>query len=158
MAFDDFARRRDEERQRRERLANEIRSEWEILKGFVSQFALDRRSIEGHTFAWVPDLSGRPLLVLNFVSAMLCGGEREGAQPDYQIIFSRKPAGSGEAYPDDSPVPPNTWQLTADIVNDGFVWCVNKDGGRSSAELADAIAERLARYHVEYEEAYGRAS
>jgi hypothetical protein len=92
MAFDDFARRRDEERQTRERLANEIRSEWEILKGFVSQFALDRRSIEGHTFAWVPDLSGRPLLVLNFVSAMLCGGERVGAQPDYQIIFSRKPA------------------------------------------------------------------
>jgi hypothetical protein len=158
MAFDDFARRRDEERQRRERLANEIRSEWEILKGFVSQFALDRRSIEGHTFAWVPDLSGRPLLVLNFVSAMLCGGERVVAQPDYQIIFSRKPAGSGEAYPDDSPVPPNTWQLMAEIVNDGFVWCVNKDGGRSSAELADAIAERLARYHVEYEEAYGRAS
>ena len=156
MAFDDFARRRDE-RQKRERLANEIRSEWEILKGFVSQFALDPRSIEGHTFGWIPDLSGRPLLVLNFVSAMLCGGERVGAQPDYQI-FSRKPAGSGEAYPDDSPAPPNTWQLTADIVNDSFVWCVNKDGGRSSAQLADAIAERLARYHVEYEEAYGRAS
>lgn len=158
MAFDDFARRRDEERQKRGRLESEIRSEWEILKGFVSQFALDGRTIEGHTFAWVSDLSGRPLLVLNFVSAMLCGGERVGTPTDHQIMFSRKPAGSGEAYPDDSPVPPNTWQLTADIVNDNFVWCINKDGGRSSAELADAIAERLAQYHIEYEEAYGRAS
>ena len=33
MAFDDYARRRDEERQKRERLASEITSEWEILKG-----------------------------------------------------------------------------------------------------------------------------
>lgn len=158
MAFDEFARRRQEEQRKRERVANEIRSEWEILKGFVSQFALDRRSIEGHTFAWVPDLSGRPLLVLNFVSAMLCGDERVGAPLDYRIIFSRKPAGSGEAYPDDSPVPAKTWQLTGDIVNDNFAWCVNNDGGRSSADIADAIAETLARYHIEYELAYGRAS
>jgi hypothetical protein len=158
MAFDDFARRRNEEQRKRERLANEIGSEWEILKGFVSQFALDRRSIEGYTFAWVPDLSGRPLLVLNFVSAMLFGGERVGVPSDFRIVFSRKPAGSSEAYPDDSPVPPKTWQLTADIVNDNFVWRVNNDGGRSSTEIADAIAEELARYHIAYEQAYGRAS
>jgi hypothetical protein len=158
MAFDDFARQREEERQKRERIANDIRSEWEILKGFVSEFALDNRSIDEHRFAWTTDLAGHPLLVLNFVSAMLYSGGRVGDQQDYRIIFSRKPAGSGEAYVDDSPLAPNTWQLTADIVNDNFVWCVNKDGGRPSAQLADAIAERLARYHIEYEQAYGRAS
>lgn len=139
-------------------LANEIKSEWEILKGFVSQFALDNRSIDGYRFTWTTDLAGHSLLVLNFVSGMLYGGERVGGQQDYRVVFSRKPAGSGEAYPDDSPLPPNTWQLTADIVSDNFVWCVNKDRGRSSSELADAIAERLSRYHVEYEQAYGRAS
>ena len=158
MAFDDFARRREEDRQKRERIANDIKSEWEILKGFVSQFALDNRSIDGHQFSWTTDLAGHPLLVLNFVSATLYRGERVVAQQDYRIVFSRKPAGSGEAYPDDSPLPPNTWQLAADIVNDNFVWCVNKDGGRPSSELADSIAERLARYHIEYEQAYGRAS
>ena len=158
MAFDDFSRRRDEERQKRERIAKEIKSEWEILKGFVSQFALDEKSLDDHKFAWVADLSGRPLLVLNSVSAMLCGGERLGVPPDYSIIFSRKPAGSGEVYVDDSPVSPNTWELKADIVNDNFVWCINNDRGSTTAALADAIAERLARYHIEYEQAYGRAS
>ena len=163
MGFDDFARRRDEDKHKRDRLANEIGSEWEILKGFVQQFALDRKSFDGHTFEWGSDLTGLPLLVLNFVSATLYEAQRAGTLPEYRVIFSRKPAGPGRIYPDDSPLPKKTWHLKADIARDGqFVWLVDEEerGGpkRSSAKLADAIAEELARYHIEYDRAYGRAS
>ena len=158
MAFDDFERERETERLKRERVAKERKGEWEILKGFVSQFALDGKTFDGNRFAWTTDLTGNPMLVLNFVSATLCGDESIGGKWRYSVIFSRKPAGSGAAYPDDSPIPSKEWELTGDIVNDGFVWCVNRDRGRAATDIADAVAETLARYHVEYEQAYGRAS
>lgn len=158
MGFDEFKRRRDEDQQKRERLASEIDGEWEILKGFVYQFAADGKSIDDHAFSWGVSPSGRPMLVLDYVSAMLYGGERVGAPPDYRVVFNRKPAGTGEEYPDDSPIPATTWQLTTDIVADTFVWRINNDDGRSSTKLADEIAEKLARYRIEYEAAYGRAS
>ena len=42
--------------------------------------------------------------------------------------------------------------------DDEFVWFVFEKGRRmSAAELANEIAKELARYHIEYEKAYGGA-
>jgi hypothetical protein len=167
--FDDFARRRDKELQNRERLAKETKPEWEVLKGLASRFAIDAQGIDSYKFKWVSDLSGHPMMVLNDVSAILFdGGERDGVPQDCRVLFSRRPAGSGQAYPDESPVPEKTWSLKAEIVDDTnvfpghqdqLVWFVNERGRRMpSAELAEEIAKELARYHIEYEKEYGRAS
>ena len=61
-----------------------------------------------------------------------------------------------------------TWSLKAEIVDDKnvfpghqdkLVWFVNERGRRMpSAELAEEIAKELARYHIECEKEYGRAS
>jgi hypothetical protein len=158
--FDDFSRKRDEERRKQERLVKETKPEWEVLKGLVSQFALDGKGIDGYKFKSVPDLSGRPLLVLNSVSAVLFDrGDRSGVPQDCRVRFSRKPVGSGEDYVDDSPLAAKTWSLQPDILDDEFVWLVNGQGNRvSSVELAEEIAKELARFHIEYEKSYGRAS
>ena len=157
--FDAFSRKRDEERRNQERLAKETKPEWEVLKGLVYQFALDGKGIDGRKFEWVPDLSGRGLLALSFVSAVLFdGGERNGVPQDCRVRFSRKPAGSGEDYVDDSPLAPRTWSLEPDILDDEFVWFVERGRRLSSAELAEEIAKELARFHIEYEKSYGRAS
>jgi hypothetical protein len=75
------------------------------------------------------------------------------------IRFSRKPAGSGQAYAHpSSPLAEIEWDLQPQIFNGAFVWTVpNKGEGRFSAEtLTDEIAKQLAQYHIEYEAAYGR--
>ncbi len=120
--FDAFARKRDQELRNREKLVKETKPEWEVLKGLVSQFSLDGKGIDGYRFEWVPDLSGRPLLVLKNVCAILFdAGESGGVPQNCRVRFTRRPAGSGRAYPDESPLAQETWSLEADILDDEFI-------------------------------------
>jgi hypothetical protein len=159
-SFDDFAQKRDEELQNRKRLAEETKPEWEILKSETAKFAQDGKGIDGHKFGWEPNPTARgTLLVLSDVSANLFDrGERDGVPQDCGVFFSRKPAGPGRMYFDDSPVATKTWSLEPKILAGRFVWFVSERKCHlSTAELADEIAKELAQYHIEYEKAYGRA-
>jgi hypothetical protein len=159
--FDDFARRHAEELQNREGLAKETKPEWHILKSEVSKFALDGKGIEGHKFDWATDLSGLPLLVLNNVSATLIdGGDRNGVPQNCRVIFSRRPPGPNQMYAEEeSRVAAKTWHLEPEIRHGQFLWLVRELLGRrlSSSDLSEKIAEELARYHIQYEAAYGHA-
>jgi hypothetical protein len=157
--FDDFAREHASDKENRTRLTKETKAEWEILKGLVSQFALDAKGIGNRRFEWVKTLTGRPMLVLSNVAAVLMDdGDEGGAPQKTRVRFSRKPAGSGQAYVDDSPVGEKTWDLEPEIVKDEFVWFVfeRAPGRYTAVTLAEEIAKKLAQYHIEYEKAFGR--
>ena len=156
--FDDFARKHASDKENRVRLAKETKAEWEILKGLVSQFALDGKGIGSRNFEWVKTLSGRPMLVLGNVAAVLTDdGDKGGVPQNIQVRFTRKPAGSGQVYIDNSPLDEKAWDLEPEVVKDEFVWFVLARAGRySAAALAEEIAKKLAQYHIEYEKAFGR--
>jgi hypothetical protein len=145
MAFDDFDRERQEQQTKKERLASETPAELEILKGFISEFAA--RSVDGNKIVWTNAVTGDSMLRLKDVAATVSTRDPKKCR----VTFGRIP---GATYVTDMRIESSTWEVTPDIVGDNFVWRINGDGGNSSAQLADAIAERLARFHVEYQEAY----
>jgi hypothetical protein len=101
------------------------------------------------------------LLVLNDVAATLFDrGERNGVPQDCRVRFDRRPAGFGKPWSDEnSPVAAKTWSLEPMIENVEFLWFVSERAWRiSSAELAEESAKELAKHHIAYEQAYGRAS
>jgi hypothetical protein len=141
----------------------EIKTEYEGLKSRVSRLAADRKGIpNGPTFEWCQTITGRPMLALGNVAAVFEAPtifNSVSQNNPISIRFSRKPAGSGQAYAHpSSPLAEIEWDLQPQIFNGAFVWTVpNKGEGRFSAEtLTDEIAKQLAQYHIEYEAAYGR--
>ena len=103
-SFDDFARKHQQEQVNRKRLESETKPEWEIMKGFVSQFAADNKGIGGHRFEWELSLTGRHMLRLNNVSALLINDANYGgSERTYGVRFSRRPTGSREVFIDDPP-------------------------------------------------------
>ena len=158
-SFDDFARKHQQEQENRKRLESETKPEWEIMKGFVSQFAADNKGIGGHRFEWELSLTGRHMLRLNNVSALLINDANYGgSERTYGVRFSRRPTGSREVFIDDPPLPAKTWAIEPRILDGDFVWLVDELAREfSSAALADEIAKVLAAYDIEYEAAYGRA-
>ncbi len=159
QSFDDFAQKHAADKDDRARLTAETKAEYEILKGFISQFAVDGKGLGNQNFNWRNTLTGRPMLVLGNVAAvLLTDGERGGIPQNIRVRFTRKPAGSMQAYADDSsPLADATWSLEPEIFKGNFVWFVFERAGRyTAANLAEEIAKKLAQYHVEYEHAYGR--
>ena len=157
--FDEFARKREQTGRDSEQLRREAKPEWERLKSLMSELASDGKGIDGYRFEWTTDLTGNPMLVLNNVSATLSVAREQGKVPQGQVRFTRRPAGVGEGYPDESRVPARTWSLEPMVENGAFLWFVFERAWKiSPAELKEEIAKELARYHIEYEKACGLAS
>lgn len=158
QSFDDFARKHEADKGDRARLTKETPAEYEILKGFISQFAVDGKGFGSRTFHWTNTPTGRPMLVLGNVAAVLTGASNKGGVPQNAgVRFTRKPAGSGQVYIDDQPMEEKVWDLEPEIVEGEFVWFVFERAKRfSTADLAEEIAKRLAQCHIEYEKAFGR--
>src|SRR5450755_8433 len=68
--FDDFAAKQDQEKLDKDQLVNDAKPEWEVLKGLVSQFALDNKSIGSDKFRWQNNPSQwSASLILGYVAA-----------------------------------------------------------------------------------------
>ena len=119
---------------------------------------LDGKGIGNRRFEWVNTITGRPMLALGNVAAILIeGGDRGGVPQNIQVRFTRKPAGSLQVYIDDSPLDETVWELEPQIVEGDFVWSVSGSARHhSAAALAEEIAKKLAQCHIEYERAFGR--
>lgn len=158
-SFDDFKQKHEQEQKGRERLAKDTPPEWEILKGEVSRFAIDRKTFNGYSFSWIPE-PGCAKLILNDVAAFLFDGRvRNGVPEGYRVRFDRRPPGIGKQFIDDNPVPAKTWSLEPTIEGGEFRWSASEQvGKRSSAELGEEIAKQLSKHHIAYETAFGRAS
>ena len=156
--FDDFKKKHEQEERDRETIAKETTAEWEILKGEVSKFAIDRKTCNGYPFSWFPE-PGCAKLILNDVAAFLFDGRVKNGVPEgYRIRFDRRPPGAGRQFIDDNPIPVETWSLEPIIEAGNFRWAVAGRGKQSSAELAEETAKQLSKHHIAYESAFGRAS
>ena len=157
-SFDDFARKHASDKDDRTRLRSETKAEWEILKGLVSQFAIDGKGIGNRQFTWQTSITGRPMLVLENVAALfLDDGERAGVPQNTRVRLTRRPAGHGQVYIDDPPLEDITWGMEPGIKNGEFIWFVpEKTRHYSATEIAEEIAKELAQYHIAYENAFGR--
>jgi hypothetical protein len=159
--FDDFARQHEEGKQQRRKLAPEVKPEWAVLKGLVSQFALDERRFDGHDLEWTPYKSMWPeFLRLNDVAAIFSdGGSAHVVLRDCKVRFARRPLkSSGEKWAhDESALDQIEWSLNPVPQDDSVVWYVPElKRSFSSAALAEQIAIELSKYHTAYQEAYGR--
>jgi len=72
-SFDSFASKHANDARNRERIRTEAKAEWDILKGFLSQFALDKRDFKGSPFQSALTLLGEEMLVLGSVAAIFEG-------------------------------------------------------------------------------------
>lgn len=156
QSFDDFAQQRANKKDDRARLVMEMKAEWEILKGLVSQFAIDGKRLGNQNFKSERSMSGREMLVLANVAAIfLDDGDMAGVPQNTRIRFTRRPAGSGQAYIDDCPLADTTWTLQPVILGDEFVWTViERAEPYTAAEIAEEIAKELGQYHIDYENAF----
>ncbi|HEY2498276.1 MAG TPA: hypothetical protein VGK24_14525 [Candidatus Angelobacter sp.] len=160
--FDKFIQEHSQEQQGREKLSQETKPEWAVLKGLVSRFALDGKEFSGHKFEWAPYAASRSeFLRLNDVAVIfLDQGERNGVPLNCRVRFTRRPLEPGRMWVDnEAPLEPLEWSLEPQIEGENLVWSVPKLGATlSSANLAEKIAIELSKYHAAYEKAYGRWS
>jgi hypothetical protein len=119
---------------------------WELLKELVSKF--DGRESDGHALRWVkkaPSTMEADMLRLNDVAALL-----EEARPSSYAVKFCSPH-----KPPNAP-PAEIWKLHPRSPGPGneIVWYVYKlEKELPGAALAKAIANRLAEYHLAFEEA-----
>jgi hypothetical protein len=155
--FDNFERKRTEEKVKHESLVQETEKQWKALGELVSKFAQDGKGIQPYKFNWLPDLMGHPMLVLYSVAATFSNGSGRDGKQSYAVRFSRKPETATEMFLDPPPLAIEDWPLQPDILGNEFVWYIPElEAKLAPAKLADKIAVRLAEYHVEYERFYGR--
>jgi hypothetical protein len=157
--FDDFAEGRNKRARDEAMLARETMPEWTVLKGLVSQFALDGKEFGGHRFEWAPYSARYPdFLRLDQVAAtFLDRGTKNGMPQDCQIHIARRQLKSGEVWiSGDSPLEPIDWSLAPEMRDDTVLWRIIPELEKmfSSAELAEKIAIELSKYQEAYAEAY----
>jgi hypothetical protein len=164
QSFDDFARKHVSDGHGRTRLTQETAAEWEVLKGLVSQFSLDKRVFGNQIFEWSNTLVGQSMLSLGNVAAVLKDDGLIGGVPkNTRVEFTRRPiraldsALESYAVDDDSPVEDINWGMELEIDNGELVWrSTALSEPCSASDFAERIATMLAQYHVAYERAYGR--
>jgi len=156
--FDDFAEGRNKRARDEATLAREMMPEWIVLKGLVSQFALDDKEFGGYKFEWAPYPAPYPeFLRLDQVAATFSHhGTRNGMPQDCQVHIARRQLKSGEIWVNaDSPLEPIEWSLVPEIRDGIVLWRIPELGTTfSSAELAEKIAIELSKYQEAYTEAY----
>src|SRR5579863_5557712 len=109
-SFDEFAEGYSRSQENRARLITDATSEWVVLKGFVSQFALDGREFSGRKFEWFPEPHSA-FLALNHVAVVLSDRNvGTGAPPVFRVRFDRRPLGPGRLWADErSPLDAFQW-------------------------------------------------
>lgn len=156
--FDDFAAKQDQEKLDKDQLADDAKPEWEVLKGLVSQFALDNKGIGSDKFQWQNNPSQwSASLILGHVAATLHdSGERNGIPQRCGVLIGRKPLGPNEAWADPkNPIESRKWTLEPTVENGQFLWSVEQLKRKvSSAQLADTIAKELGECHIAYQKAF----
>jgi len=153
--FDDFAARESREQESNRQIEQNANAEWSILKTLVSRFALDGGRSDKYPFEW-SHTSKPEFLRLNAVAASFSDDGLKNAIPqNCKVRFSRRPLGSDEQWVDDCPVDPVDWSLQPTAQGKNLGWAVKElDQVLSSADLAEEIAKKLAKYYQEYEAAY----
>ena len=147
--FEDLLRQCHYAQQKQKRLAAEIKPEWDVLKGLVSQLAADNKGIGEDRFRWSKTASGQPSLVLGQVAATFSVlADRSGTPQSCKVRFSRKD-GVSVIKP---LLADQTWSLTPEILKGEFAWAIREVGQVfSPSQLAEEIATELTRYHLSYE-------
>jgi hypothetical protein len=157
-SFDEFKKKRDQGKSDAESLAKYTGAEWDILKGFVSDFA--GKDVDGHIFEWFAQPYAE-MLVLNYASASLLSSRRSlmGIAPKFTVHIDRRPPGPRQVRVEDrSPIPPKTWTLEPRVEHDEFHWTVLETGWKgSSLALADEVAKAVVAYYDEYKKKYPQA-
>lgn len=160
--FDDFANKHEQDRKDRERLSNDSASEWVVLKGFTEALATDGKPFDGQTLEWVSD-EYEPRLVIGSVAAAFYDRRKNGRPVEFHIRFDRKPAGPSRVWSDNNPLVATDWTLLPSINGDDIEWMVAELNAElntrvrfSSAELANQIAIKLGKIHLEYKNYYER--
>jgi hypothetical protein len=155
--FDDFAEERNNRARDEAMLASAAMPEWGVLKGLVSQFALDGKGFGGHRFEWAPYPE---FLRLDQVAATFSHhGARNGVPQDCQVHIARRQLNSGEIWVSgDSPLDPIEWSLVPEMRDEIVLWRIPELGGKTftSAQLAEKIAIEFSKYQEAYAEAYRR--
>lgn len=160
QSFDEFACNHTTGNENRARLVAEIKTEYGRLKSCVSQLAVDKGLPNWPTFEWGQTNSGRPMLALGNVAAVLEAPvifNIISQNNDIRIRFTRK-FGSEQENDGNSPLDEIFWSLKPLASNGAFVWMVPDRNTKqySTETLASEIANQLMQYHVAYERAYGR--
>ena len=143
---------RQEQQAKKERLASETPAELEVLKGFISEFAV--RSVDGNQFVGANALTGDPIYAPVFKDVAATVSMRDPPK-SAGLRFGRIP---GATYLSTCGIESITWEVTPDIVNDNFVWRINGDGGNSPAAVGRCDCGTTRGFHVDYEESYRQVS
>jgi hypothetical protein len=153
--FDDFAIKHAQARENSNRLAQDTRPEWAILKQEASLFSQDKE-FDGRKFEWAPYKAYYPdFLRLDNVAATFVSRETPGST-DYRIRFTRRAAEPGRMWHDEeSPLNTIEWSLKTVIEGDNILWVITgSDEKYKSAALVDRIAVELSKYHLAYKRHY----
>jgi hypothetical protein len=159
--FDEFAKKRAQQQQDREKVENDTKPEWVALKGFAETLAQDGKGVDGFKFEWVPDAYA-PRLILGAVAATFLERERNGKLVECRVHFDRKPLGANQLWITDAPFGPEDWTLTPTSEGDDNHWMIaevnaqlpNKKLSFSSSELAGKVGIKLAELLDVYNKAF----
>lgn len=159
-SFDEFSKKREQQKQEREKVERDTKPEWVALKGFAESLAQDGKGVDDFKFEWVPDAHS-PRLVLGAVAATFMERPKPQGLIEYRIGFARKPAGLNKQWMDDAPFEPQDWTLIPKGVGDDIQWMVaevntelNKQVRFSSSDLAGKVGIKLAELLDVYNKAF----
>jgi hypothetical protein len=128
--------------EKNENIKKTASAEFENLKQLMTQ--IEGKKHKGQFFNWTDPKGGEAMLKLGTVAAQFS----KKNDSSYHIRFGGLAAYAQAADPPE----PETWLVTADAHDGTFVWDL---GGkrRTSEELAEEIAVRLAAFYDGYEDA-----
>ena len=154
--LEDYKQKRAQEKEKRERITENIKPEWDVLKGVAQSLVMEGQDIEGEKFDWHPD-QREPALILGMVAAVFQDRQQNGKLTECLVRFDRKPLGPNQVWAADekNPLQSLVWSLTLVPVGEENLWLVSLQGQPLSAlNLAKKIAVRLAEYHQQYKRHY----
>lgn len=153
--FENYKQQREQDKENRERVAESIKPEWDILKSETQRLVLDGEEIDGEKFGWHSD--GDPALILGNVAAIFQERRTNNNLTEYKVRFDRKPLQPRQewANPRTPQFLPIIWSLTLVPVDEEVGWLVQSEGPPlTSSDLSDKIAVTLAQQHEAYKKYY----
>jgi hypothetical protein len=149
--WNEYQKKREQEKQERETITKDSLPEWVALKGFAASLAEDGKGVEGFKFQWMPDAYS-PCLVLGAIAAYFEHREKNGKLETCHVRFDRKPLPPGRVWTDGRPAfLPVEWTLEPTLAGDGIQWMVdqfnaalNRKASFPSSDLAGKVGIKLA--------------
>jgi|ERR1039457_38762 hypothetical protein len=151
-SFDDFSKQYDGEdgQLNDSKLIAQAPSQWKLLKEQVSK--LDGKPFKEHSLVWLPN--GSMLMLENVVVAFEEYSDRNSLLHHYRVVFSHRPLGPAGVQLDEVSIGQLIWDLEPKFHGSAFLWYVDDlDKTLIAQDLSNEIAIRLAKYHLEYQEA-----